>query len=58
MAELSTYLKVGTLAILLELLDAGVEMPQIELEDPVRGIKQVSRDLGMKEPLKLSGADR
>ena len=55
MAELSTYLKVGTLAILLELLDAGVEMPQIELEDPVRGIKQVSRDFGMKEPLKLSG---
>lgn len=55
MAELSTYLKVGTLAIVLELLDAGVEMPQIELEDPVRGIKQVSRDLGMKEPLKLAG---
>ena len=55
MAELPTYLKVGTLAILLELLDAGVEIPQIELEDPVRGIKDVSRDLSMKASLKLSG---
>ena len=49
MAELSTYLKVGTLAIVLDLLEAGADLPQIELDDPVRGIKQVSRDLTMKE---------
>lgn len=55
MAELSTYLKVGTLAIVLDLLEAGVEMPQIELDDPVLGIKQVSRDLTMKGTLKLAG---
>ena len=55
MAELSTYLKVGTLAIVLDLLDAGADLPQFELDDPVRSIKQVSRDLGMKETLKLTG---
>jgi proteasome accessory factor A len=55
MSEVSTYLKVGTLAIVLDLLEAGAELPQVELDDPVRGIKQVSRDLTMREPLKLAG---
>src|SRR5262245_66122787 len=55
MAELSTYLKVGTLAIVLDLLDSGAGWPQFELDDPVRSIKRVSRDVGMKETLKLSG---
>ncbi len=55
MAELSTYLKVGTLDIVLDLLEAGADLPQLELDDPVRAIKQVSRDLGVKETLKLSG---
>ena len=54
MAELSTYLKVGTLAIVLDLLEAGIEVPQIDLDDPVQGIKQVSRDLTMKGTLKLA----
>jgi proteasome accessory factor A len=54
MAEISTYLKVGTLAIVLDLLEAGWKLPQIELADPVRAIKQVSRDLQIKETLKLA----
>lgn len=55
MAEVSTYLKVGTLNIVLELLEAGAELPPVELDEPVRAIKQVSRDLDMKETLKLAG---
>lgn len=55
MAELSTYLKVGTLGIVLELVEAGAEIPQMDLEEPVRAIKQVSRDLDMRESLKLAG---
>jgi proteasome accessory factor A len=54
MAELSTYLKVGTLSITLDLLEAGADLPQFELEDPVRAMKQVSRDLLMKDTLKLA----
>ncbi|MEP7150320.1 MAG: depupylase/deamidase Dop [Nitrospira sp.] len=55
MAELSTYLKVGTLAIVLDLLEAGADLPRINLADPVAAIKQVSRDVQVKEPLKLVG---
>jgi proteasome accessory factor A len=54
MAELSTYLKVGSLAIVLEVLEGGGELPTFELEDPVRTIKAISRDLNMKASLKLS----
>ncbi|MDE3226698.1 MAG: proteasome accessory factor PafA2 family protein, partial [Nitrospirota bacterium] len=54
MCELSTYLKVGTLAIVLEMVEAGVEFPQLELDEPVRAIKAVSRDLDMKATLKLA----
>ncbi len=55
MAELSTYLKVGTLAIILDLLEAGVDLPHINLADPIAAIKQVSRDVQVKESLKLVG---
>jgi proteasome accessory factor A len=55
MAEVSTYLKVGTLDIVLELLEAGATLPSVELDEPVRVFKQVSRDLDMKETLKLAG---
>ncbi len=55
MAEVSTYLKVGTLDIVLELLEAGAELPLIELDEPVRAFKQVSRDLEMKDTIKLLG---
>jgi proteasome accessory factor A len=55
MAEVSTYLKVGTLNIVLELIEAGADLPQFDLDDPVLAIKQVSRDLTMTASLKLSG---
>jgi len=55
MAELSTYLKVGTLAVVLGMVEAGAEFPKIELEDPVLAIKEVSRDLDGKRSLKLVG---
>lgn len=54
MAELSTYLKVGALSIVLDLLEAGADLPRISLADPVGAIKQVSRDVQIKESLKLA----
>jgi proteasome accessory factor A len=54
MAELSTYLKLGTTAIVLDLLEGGVEIANVELEEPVRAIKEVSRDLDVKKTLKLA----
>jgi proteasome accessory factor A len=55
MAEVSTFLKVGTLSIVLDLLEAGATPPVIELDEPVRAFRQVSRDLEMKETIKLAG---
>ena len=54
MAEISTYLKVGTTAIIMDMLEAGVSFPSIHLDDPVQAIKIVSRDLTIKVPLKLT----
>jgi proteasome accessory factor A len=54
MAEVSTYLKVGTLSIVLDLLERGATLPTIELDEPVRAFRQVSRDLEMKDTLKLA----
>ncbi|MCP9440636.1 MAG: depupylase/deamidase Dop [Nitrospira sp.] len=55
MAEVSTFLKVGTLKIVLDLLEAGATLPVIELDEPVRAFRQVSRDLEMKDTIKLAG---
>jgi proteasome accessory factor A len=54
MAEVSTYLKAGTLNVVLELVESGAALPSFELDEPVRAIKQVSRDLDMKDTLKLA----
>jgi proteasome accessory factor A len=47
-------LKLGTTGIVLDMIEAGVEFPNLELEDPVRAIKEVSRDLDMHGTLKLA----
>jgi proteasome accessory factor A len=54
MAELSTYLKVGAMSMVLDVLEAGADLPRINLADPVGAIKQVSRDVQLKESLKLA----
>jgi len=54
MAELSTYLKVGTAAVIMDLLEGGAEMPKVELDDPVRAIKEISRDLRLTGTVKLT----
>lgn len=55
MAECATYLKVGTLAIILDMVEDEWPLPSIELEDPIHAIKQVSRDLEVKADLRLAG---
>jgi len=54
MSEISTYLKVGTTAIVMHMLEEGAPLPAIVLDDPVAAIKAVSRDLSVKGDVKLS----
>jgi proteasome accessory factor PafA2 len=55
MAECSTYLKVGTMALVLDMVEEDWTLPPIELEDPIQAIKAVSRDLEVKADLRLAG---
>lgn len=54
MAEYSTYLKVGVMTIVLTMIEEKGPLPEIELEDPVRSIKEVSRDISLKSLIRLS----
>lgn len=49
MSEVSTFLKVGTLSLVLAMLEAGREVKGVELKDPVKSVKAVSRDLTLKK---------
>lgn len=53
MSEVSTFLKIGTTAIVMEMLERQSPLPRIELADPVKAIKDVSRDLSVKISLPL-----
>ncbi len=55
MAECSTFLKVGTMALVLDLIEDNWALPAIDLDDPVYAIKVVSRDLEVKADLRLAG---
>jgi len=55
MTEVATFLKVGAMAVVLDMIEDNWALPVIELEDPVQAIKAVSRDLEVKGDLKLAG---
>ncbi len=54
MAEVATYLKVGTMALVMAMVEDGREVSGVDLDNPVRSIKDVSRDLTLKKKIKLS----
>ena len=44
MSEYTTYLKVGTMMIVLQMVEDGFELDDIELRNPVRALQEVSHD--------------
>lgn len=54
MSEYATYLKVGTTSMVLTLIEEGLLVKDIELEDPVQAIKMVSRDPTLKQTIRLA----
>src|SRR5579871_2596382 len=54
MSEYATALKVGTTSLVLKLLEEGLT-PTIRLSDPVRAVKQVSRDRTLQQTLDRQG---
>ena len=56
LAERSTWLKVGTTALVLALIEAGRAPAGFRLRDPVHAIREVSRDLTFRAQLELDGS--
>src|SRR5207245_11595114 len=55
MTQVATFLKVGAMAVVLDMIEDNWPLPAVELEDPVQAIKAVSRDLAVKADLRLAG---
>jgi proteasome accessory factor A len=53
MSELVTYLKVGTAALVLSMVEEGYVVQGMELEDSVKAIREISRDPSLKRRVKL-----
>ena len=53
MSEFSTYLKVGTTDLVLSMIEDKFMVPSIELDEPVKAIRDISRDTTLKKRIKL-----
>ena len=53
MSEFATYLKVGTASLMLFMIEEGYAVQGMELEDPVKAIREISRDPSLKKKVRL-----
>src|SRR5574342_586668 len=53
MSEVATYLKVGTTAIVLDMIEDGYFDRDYSLQSPVQAIRDISHDPGLRETVKL-----
>jgi proteasome accessory factor A len=58
MSEYATYMKVGTTAIILEMIEDDFITPNFSLRNPVRAIKDISRDLTCREQVPLNNGKK
>ena len=55
LSHFATWLKVGTLAIMLSMIEEGVDLPQFDIEDPVIEMRAVSHDIELRRGIRLVG---
>ncbi|GAA1193303.1 depupylase/deamidase Dop [Prauserella alba] len=55
LAEYSTYLKVGTTALVLDMIEAGVRFDDLKLDEPVRAVHEISHDPSLKTTVDVAG---
>jgi len=55
MSETTTMLKVGSAALVLELIEAGVPLRDFTFENPIRAIREISHDTTGRHPVRLAG---
>ncbi|MGE3288784.1 MAG: depupylase/deamidase Dop [Pseudonocardia sp.] len=54
MSEYSTLLKVGTTAIVLDMIEKGVRFDELRLSEPVRSVHRISHDPTLKTTVELA----
>ncbi|WKN53430.1 depupylase/deamidase Dop [Rhodococcus opacus] len=54
LAEMSTYLKVGTTALVLDLIEAGVALTDLQLARPVTAVHHISHDPTLRATVALA----
>ncbi|MFC5999169.1 Pup--protein ligase [Quadrisphaera sp. GCM10027208] len=54
MSETTTLLKVGAAHLVLQMVEAGVGIRDLSLENPIRAIREISYDLTGRRPLRLA----
>ncbi|MDG3011134.1 proteasome accessory factor PafA2 [Rhodococcus sp. D2-41] len=58
LAETSTYLKVGTTALVLDLVEAGIDLSDLALANPVQAVHQISHDPTLQARVELTSGRR
>jgi proteasome accessory factor A len=54
MSETTTLLKVGSAALVLEMIEAGVPLRDFTFENPIRAIREISHDTTGRRPVRLA----
>ena len=54
MSETSTLLKVGSTDLVLRMIEAGTIMPDLTLDNPIRGIREISHDMTGRSRVRLA----
>jgi proteasome accessory factor A len=55
MAEPTTFLKVGSANLVLEMIEQGVQFRDFTLDNPIRAIREISHDLTGRREVRLAG---
>ena len=55
LAEYSTFLKVGTASLVLDMIEAGQRFDDLRMVDPVRAVHQISHDPTLKFKVEMTG---
>ncbi|SNR79306.1 proteasome accessory factor A [Haloechinothrix alba] len=54
LAEYATYLKLGSTALVLDMVEAGFTFEDLKLHDPVRAVRQISHDPTLRTKVELA----
>jgi proteasome accessory factor A len=58
MSQTTTFLKVGSAALVLEMIEAGIPLRDFTFDNPIRAIREISHDITGRRPVRLaSGAE-